>query len=372
MLRFEVLQAQEGDCFIMRWTDGDDMRVAVIDGGPRASDGQQHPYKNLVRRLDELKGDAQSLTLDWVMVSHIDDDHINGLLKLMTTLRNASDSGDPLPYDVRRFWFNAFEDIADARPAEAAQVAGAVASLGQDIVGGLSHRTDAVLASIGQGRNLRDALDTFGLGDNQPVGGLVKSGVPLADIDGLKVTVVGPLETQLKALREDWKTQKPRTAQEAAYADKSVANLSSIVCHVAYQVSQGKWRTILLTGDARGDYLLEGLKAANLLKGDRLKVDLMKVQHHGSDRNVEKAFFERVLAKHYVISANGKHDNPDKETLKWLIEARGNGAYTLHISNKLDWMEGFFQAQKTGGRKFKVVYRGEPEDDDSIDEIKLA
>jgi hypothetical protein len=371
MLSFEILQAQEGDCFVMRWKEGAATRIGVIDGGPRAADGHRHSYLNLVHRLDALKTGSGPLTLDWVMVSHIDDDHINGLLKMMTKLRDARESGDEPPYEIRRFWFNAFEDVADATPAKVASIAGTVASAGGYPDVKLGHRAAAVLASVGQGRTLRDALDTLRLAGNAPVGGFVKSGSPVVDIDGLKVTVVGPLEAQLEALRKDWKKTKPRSAKEAAYADESVANLSSIVCHVAYKAKSGATRTLLLTGDARGDYMLKGLKEAGLLKDGKLKVDLLKVQHHGSDRNVEEGFFEQVPADHYVISANGKHGNPDVPTLKWLIAARDKDRYTLHISNKLPWMEAFFTEQRKGGRQFEVIYRGEPDDDTSIDIIDL-
>jgi beta-lactamase superfamily II metal-dependent hydrolase len=58
-------------------------------------------------------------------------------------------------------------------------------------------------------------------------------------------------------------------AEMAAYLDKSVHNLSSIVVLVE---SQGK--RILLTGDGRGDHTLEGLKAAKLLKSGKLRVDV--------------------------------------------------------------------------------------------------
>ena len=107
----------------------------------------------------------------------------------------------------------------------------------------------------------------------------------------------------------------------AAYADKSVPNLSSIVCLVEME---GK--TILLTGDARGDYILDGLKKAKILKNETMKVDVLKVPHHGSERNLEQGFFETIIADTYVFSADGKYGNPDRESLDWLIQARGKDA----------------------------------------------
>ena len=80
---------------------------------------------------------------------------------------------------------------------------------------------------------------------------------------------------------------------------------------------------MLLTGDARGDHVLEGLEAANLLKDGKCHVDLLKLPHHGSNRNLEPKFFEQITADHYVVSSNGERfDNPDQETLEWLAAAR--------------------------------------------------
>jgi beta-lactamase superfamily II metal-dependent hydrolase len=80
---------------------------------------------------------------------------------------------------------------------------------------------------------------------------------------------------------------------------------------------------MLFTGDARGDFILEGLGDAGLLENEvYCDVDILKIPHHGSDNNVTEEFFERVRARHYVFSGNGEHGNPERETMKMLIEAR--------------------------------------------------
>jgi beta-lactamase superfamily II metal-dependent hydrolase len=58
---------------------------------------------------------------------------------------------------------------------------------------------------------------------------------------------------------------------------------------------------MLLTGDARGDKILEGLEKVKLLKPrGKMHEDILKVPHHGSSRNMEPIFFERITADHYV------------------------------------------------------------------------
>jgi hypothetical protein len=230
-----------------------------------------------------------------------------------------------------------------------------------------------ILASVKQGRELRKLLDALGLGGNAPFKGLVLCSGPAkaVTVGDLKMTVVGPRKTELTALQAKWNTEiapllkkeknKGRLAEIAAYVDDSVHNLSSIVVLVE---SQGK--RILLTGDGRGDHTLDGLKAAKLLKKGKLAVDVLKVPHHGSSRNVEKGYFETIVAKHYVVSADGKHDNPDLETLEMISAARPDDGFTIYLTYPLDKfsvakigqkVKKFFAAERDAGRRYKVVTR---------------
>jgi hypothetical protein len=100
-------------------------------------------------------------------------------------------------------------------------------------------------------------------------------------------------------------------------ADRSIPNLSSIVC-----IAEFGGKRILLTGDARGDKTLAGLQQANAFANGVLKVDVLKVPHHGSDRNVKPEYFKKIIADTYVFSGNGDNGNPDRETFEMLFAAR--------------------------------------------------
>ncbi|QBE66757.1 hypothetical protein EWM63_30455 [Pseudoduganella lutea] len=112
-------------------------------------------------------------------------------------------------------------------------------------------------------------------------------------------------------------------------------NLSSLVLVVTARGSHGRRARMLLTGDARGDHVLAGLEEAGMLDAEgRVFFDLLKVPHHGSDRNLEPAFFERVQARHYVISADGRHDNPSADTLVWIAAAARTRGWRLWLTNR--------------------------------------
>jgi beta-lactamase superfamily II metal-dependent hydrolase len=141
----------------------------------------------------------------------------------------------------------------------------------------------------------------------------------------MTVRVVGPTQANLAELREEWQAWLDDHADDiasgdpllAAMADGSVPNLSSIMLLV-----EAEGKRLLLTGDGRGDHLLQGLAQAGLLDDEGcIHVDLFKLPHHGSDRNATRQFFRKVTADQYVVSADGLYGNPDLVTFVWLVEA---------------------------------------------------
>jgi len=59
-------------------------------------------------------------------------------------------------------------------------------------------------------------------------------------------------------------------------------------------------------------------------KHGKYHIDILKVPHHGSDRKASTEFFDTVYADYYIVSANGRDDNPSPYTLKWIIESNRN------------------------------------------------
>ena len=67
--------------------------------------------------------DHEPLVIDLIMVSHVDDDHINGILGLFREMRDRAMAGDPPLFKVKGLWHNSFDEIIgnDTITAEAAQ-----------------------------------------------------------------------------------------------------------------------------------------------------------------------------------------------------------------------------------------------------------
>lgn len=104
------------------------------------------------------------------MVSHMDDDHINGILQLVKLLADLKELNKPLPYDVITLWNNSFDDLLNNEAEEliASLKTAVKAASSSTFLAGLpvQRETALVLASVNQGRKLRVAANRLGVGVN--------------------------------------------------------------------------------------------------------------------------------------------------------------------------------------------------------------
>jgi hypothetical protein len=349
MLIVEAIDAGHGDAILVRYQgNGGYERVLLIDGGPlsaKAADGDGYvPYADhIVPRLMEIKAardekpqteDIHSgepaLILDLVACTHIDDDHIAGIERLYGCLAGQTACApDGKDIEAPRLWFNSFSTLLGNAVDIGAAVRGETA--------------EAMAASVRQGENLTAYAQGCGATINEDAPGLlIAAGQVPKGFKPAKVTILAPGEKALVKLREDWLAavermgkKKPGEAASAGLdtgrfkADTAVANLSSIVMLI-----EVFGRRVLLTGDQRGDHVLDGLEDAKLVApGGDFKVDILKVPHHGSIRNNPPEFIARVQADTYIFSANGKDQNPDTPVLERVAAQAKDRKLTMAFTN---------------------------------------
>lgn len=327
MFRVRMLQARFGDCLVLEYGEASAPRFLLVDGGPPDTfDDHLAP---------ELAGIAAAgHGLDLVMLSHVDKDHVVGLLDLLARLR-ADDAADPTGSSrliaVDRLWHNSFAGTLDPgatlEPRLRAATRAAASVLAAEATQG-----------VAEGNALRLAAHALGLPVNPGMPSdlicVDDLGAPVV-LGNLSLTVVGPTRANLDRLREEWEEwladHEDAVAggdpQALANSDRSIPNLSSIMV-----LAEADGRSLLLTGDGRSDHLLKGLEAAGRLDAaGSCHVDVLKVAHHGSDRNATRTFFRRVTADRYLISADGKDGNPDLPTLTWIVEEAARDGREIEI-----------------------------------------
>ncbi len=333
----EALPAKYGDCLFLTFgKDGNRPTRILVDGGPPGVFNAS--LKIRLRKEQQAFPDEVPLKLDVVMVSHIDQDHINGIIQLLEAMRDADEQNVPRPYKPIWLLHNGFDAILGEGVGTAARDVGGSASLANfGGPGPLALPTEpnpvaaAVLQSYNEALKLGSLASFLQVTRNPPDQSLLTGDRAPMSVGDATLRIIGPLTDQIEEFRNEWhKELGPTGAGPAAlaqYLDDSIPNLASIVALLEYDGT-----TVLLTGDARGDVIIKACDKAGLIKNGKLKVDVLKVPHHGSDRDLETSFFKIIEAKHYIISANGNFGNPDRASLEMLEQGTGNRKINVYLT----------------------------------------
>ena len=274
-VQLNILPVAEGDCIHLRFRSSDGWHNIVIDSGPGpeyASD--PNPFEML---LDAIK--EQNEKVDLLCFSHIDDDHIMGAV----TAINGYGFDPDL---ICRIWLNAPDYVMNSIKKE-------------DNERECSIRTANEL--------LREIVNK-----NLPCDNTVVAGKEIV-IGDARIQVVLPTQKRLDKYNREWRNKVPETvdAPLAISQDSSYTNGSSIalLCTVGHH-------RILLTGDAFSSDLAAVGKQYTADQG----VSLIKLPHHGSDRNITVKMLRSLKCREFIISTWETEHRPSKQTMELLSE----------------------------------------------------
>jgi beta-lactamase superfamily II metal-dependent hydrolase len=330
MFDVHLLPATNGDSMIVEYGDAHRPRRLLLDGGTAGT----------TDAIMEKAFDNNVGAFELVVVSHVDNDHIAGVLKLFEK--------EDIHVKARDVWFNGFR-----------------------------HLDESGLESLGlvQGERLTTQLSSPGVSWNQDFHGrAVKVAVDHAPVERtlpgkMKISVLSPSPDELLALKDPWSDivteedlnpdepvedeppqpvgglerlggqqpppETPTIAEVEALAasdydeDSKPANGSSIAMLIEHD-----GRRILVSGDARSSVLLKSLE--KLSPGEPVEVDALHVPHHGSKANVSLDLLKKIKTSRYLFSTNGSsHDHPDQETVARVLKAK-QGHATLIFNYRSD------------------------------------
>ena len=340
MFRIEMLPAGHGDSLLISYGEPDAPHYILVDGGPYyfyANKSKKELGKRLMlrHRLGELaRSDAE---LELMVVTHIDGDHIEALVKWV--------GSQPKTLPIKDLWFN-----------------------------GRQHLYSGWLG-IPEGEFLGKLIVKYNLPWNKKFDGhavVRKPGVAEKKLDGgMKLTVLSPTAEKLVKLRTEWDdvleqekldTDDPQAILERLEQNKRLRpeptaagwlgeavdvdglgggdfnqdapapNGSSIAFLAEY-----KGKAVLFTGDAHPSTLVEGIR--QLLKKRHLSslpLDAFKIPHHGSRNNLSSELLQLLECRRYLISTNGSYyHHPDKEAIARILKY-GALEYSKHSFDKAE------------------------------------
>lgn len=398
-MRLRLFQSSHGDCILLESLN--DARV-LVDGGIKSS------FRNhVLPTLAELGADS---FIDLVYVSHVDQDHIGGILAYLDNLvdwrvfrhrqsqgRTAREPSELELPQIGEIWHNAFHDTVRANRGAIERFLG----LSGEILSGhtnaefrsLGRRYTDLAQSVGEGievsRRISDKQLNIPLNDLWD-GSLIareNTSDPIS-LGSLTIEVLGPTKKDLRELRKFWDDWlRPREAQmerlrrrmardeemltesggsliiDAAAELAQEFGLSDIgdrgkvtepnLASIMLYVEDSDGVTCLLTGDGHMDDVEKGLEATGIVQpGQGLHVNCLKIAHHGAEFNSDLPHYQRITADNYVFCGNGNSHNPDRRIVDFVIDSR-IGPATRRSQNP-----------EANGR-FKLWFNTNPDDDDN-------
>lgn len=308
--RIEAFPAREGDCLLISYGKSPDALSRVLVDAGHAATGRALATELLGRGIDRL---------ELLVVTHVDADHIEGMLDFLEAVSGRIAVGD--------VWFNGWrhlqEGLEGMGPAQGERLTAMIAALPWN------------RAAAGRAVRVGD--------DGEPVELPTLPG-------GMVMTVLSPDRRKLERMIPEWEKAcaraglvpgglradgEPRrgleslgTDLEALAAmrtkdDGAAANGTSIALLAEYG-----GRCVLLGADAHPDVLTRSLR--QLGSGGPLRVDLFKVPHHGSQANVTRDLLSAVDCRDFLVSTDGtKFDHPDEIAIARIVTSRIDGVRLL-------------------------------------------
>lgn len=342
-LAVSALAARHGDCLWLEWwRDGDPtVRRLVVDGGTPAA------ARRLRARLVSLPAGERHLEL--FVVTHVDNDHIGGALRLLQSPPEGLTVGD--------VWFNGRRHLPAPRGPRHGEL------------------LSSVLDDVASAWRWNDAT----AGEAVVVTDLARP--PVVELaGGLVITVLAPGTDALARLAPVWdravedvqrgvpspddgaSAPRPRAlsmedlAAAPTRADQAPANGSSIGLLVEHD-----GRAVLLAGDAHPAPLEAAIRALARARGlDRLPVDLVKLPHHGSRANVTVGLVEALRCQRWLFSTNGDvFGHPDPEAVARVV-LHGGQRPILLFNYRSATTRLWGQARLTEAYGYDAVYPARP------------
>lgn len=276
--------------------------------------------------MRELPADQRHLEL--VVVSHIDNDHIAGILTLFEEEAKAH-AGDRLGFTIGDLWFNGWPHLhKDPEGVE--------------------------LYGVEQGERLTKQISDHGFPWNKKFQSKAvvvpdKGKLPTKQLDGgMVLTLLSPSAKDLGKMKSVWKKElidaglvsglslkeTPTIEGVERYGtpssgyldinalgsstfdpDGSPANRSSIALIAEYDGKRA-----LLSADAHADVIEANLQRYQ--PNEKAQLDLMKVSHHGAQGTTSLDLIKAVDCRRYVFSTNGSnYEHPHAEAVARVIVA---------------------------------------------------
>lgn len=342
-----ILKALYGDAFVLHCHKGDEYGTIVVDGGPNKDS------RKVIEEFDKFG------VIDLMVLTHYDLDHIGGILAYISKHRNDK------PFPVKEIWCNCAYDVPvvsspDISYSHAKKLADLLTEINESLKDGdFSEVIWQEQLMAGQKKE-RPFADFLILSPEQNVKILndEQYSKSIANVSINRKRQKDSLQESLQEL-----ATRPKE-QPSSSKTPELVNRSSI----AFYLNCDNMKALML-GDSYPSTVIKSLKGFDVDEKNKLKVDYVKVSHHGSRKNISNEMLDMIECNQFVFSTNGglgQACHPDRETIgnilyhkerDWDKEIRLYFNYPQHIVESVGYK--FLKSGEEELAKFKVFYNVE-------------
>lgn len=324
ILSLRMYLAGRGDSYLIQHTmfnnDQDLSMVSIlVDGGGRGS--REINFNQTI--LPSLPG-----YLNYVCVTHVDADHIEGIIKLFQLMKEEKLDGCQFHY-VGKLWFNIPGGSTQSCIEAIEEMSGMYEDQLQKQARGEPILEDFydIIRSWKQGSTLASLAEDLSI----PIVS-INSDTASFSIGSYTLNYTGPLQ----ALVDFYNDSKGQGTYKAEYV-----NRTSIIFTINQTVSTSSPTNLIMTGDAFDrevdDNEIPGRKEVDIRRvTSSASFLIMKVPHHGSKHSNDDQYYINYLAKAYLISGGSSgHNLPNFEALQNILNANRNfmnTGYTIYVN----------------------------------------
>jgi beta-lactamase superfamily II metal-dependent hydrolase len=352
-MKINVLKVHNGDCIHISYKDNGRPINIVIDSGSRKAYQEEVKEKRPPRKIIIVDGEFKKLIkklkdkseiINLLIITHVDDDHIGGVLKWMESQTFDSSM-------IEKVWFNSGQLINEYFNK----------NLENDNKQSFTlDDFDSVKTSIPDGISFEDKIEEYEIWDRK----IIKADDIYKEF-GAKFLILSPTERNLARLLTKWKKEKPisiktstsenleykKTLKELLAEDKNLSDSSKHNGSSIAFILEIEDKKLLFLGDCLHQTILKRMEK---LKIDSLQVDMVKISHHGSKNNTSNRLLEKIDCNKYVISTDGNnHNHPNKVTLARII--KNNSNCEIYLNYKDDLENKIFQPQDYKDFQFSIL-----------------
>lgn len=325
-MKIKFLQAFNGDSIWISFADDGVNKNILIDGG--TSTTYSYTDKNKKLKDGALKLLVESLkekeeVLDLVILTHIDDDHIDGFLKWFGKDEEAIGC-------IKEVWFNSGRTIKKYLIDVNAEVTS------------LKFKESTTLTSVAQGVDFENYIRERGVWDEKVI--KQKDVIVWSNIS---FQILSPSDLKLEKLLKEWKKKKPESTVDTSRKTDYSKTLKQLIEDDSFEEEDDPYngssiafvlrkddKKYLLLGDSHPAEILKELDSLGYNEFNRLPVEMMKLSHHGSEKNNPIEIFKIIDTDQYVISTNGDiHNHPDKATIARIISCNPEAKIYFNYPN---------------------------------------